>query len=366
MDLKDKLLQVSERLSKTKDTVKTEEATKNAFIMPFINALGYDVFDPEEVVPEMDCDLTKSGDKLDYAIMNNGKAIILIECKHCNVNLSLHNSQLSKYYAASNAKFGILTNGVEYRFFADLDKSNIMDDEPFFIFDMQDFTNEDIERLKKFHKSYFNESQILDTAQELKYLTALKVILSGEFNNPSADFVKFLSRQIYKGQVTQNIINLFQPLVRKSIQDIISDVISDRLNVALLNEERAEKTTPTEVEEPEEKLPDNVVFYDKETGIATTTEELDAFNIVKAILCKDIDPSQIAYKDTKSYFAIGLKKNPSRYWICRVFIGNRAKNITIPTADWSELHCHELENLNEIYNHSEALLSILKYYTDKE
>lgn len=118
MDLKDKLLQVSERLSKTKDTVKTEEATKNAFIMPFINALGYDVFDPEEVVPEMDCDLTKSGDKLDYAIMNNGKAIILIEYKHCNVNLSLHNSQLSKYYAASNAKFGILTNGVEYRFFA--------------------------------------------------------------------------------------------------------------------------------------------------------------------------------------------------------------------------------------------------------
>lgn len=68
MDFKDNVLQLAERIKKQKDAIQTEEATKNAFIMPIITALGYDVFNPFEVVPEMDCDLTRKGDKIDYAI----------------------------------------------------------------------------------------------------------------------------------------------------------------------------------------------------------------------------------------------------------------------------------------------------------
>ena len=365
MDFKDSLQQIAERITKTKDSIKTEEATKNAFIMPFINALGYDVFDPEEVVPEMDCDLTKSGDKLDYAIMENGKPTILIECKHCNSNLNLHFSQLAKYYAASNAKFGVLTNGIEYRFYADLDKANIMDEEPFLVFNMLDFTTEETERLKKFHKRMFNEFMILNSAQELKYLTALKAILEQEFNSPTTEFVRFLARQIYKGQVKENVINLFTPLVKKSIQDLISETIADRLNIALQNEERAEIQTPQQPPEETEKLPDNIVFKDKESGITTTTEEIEAFNIIKAILCKDLDVDKIWYKDTKSYFAIGLAKNPSYYWFCRIFIGYQKKNITILTSDGSATNCYEFKNVNDIYSFSDELRAIAKYYIDK-
>lgn len=365
MDIKDLLLQIADRIRKTKDAIKTEEATKNAFIMPFINALGYDVFNPTEVVPEMDCDLTKSGDKLDYAIIADGKPILLIECKHCNVNLSLHNTQLAKYYASSNAKFGVLTNGIEYRFFADLDKSNIMDETPFFVFNMLDFTTEEVEKLKNFHKSYFNEGTILSTAQELKYVTALKEILENEFNEPSAEFVRYFARQIHKGQITQNIINVFQPLVRKSIQDIISDTIADKLNLAFQSEERNEQPKTQEEPNQEKQLPDNVVYYNEKTGVTTTTEEIEAFNIIKAILCKDIDTTELAYKDNTRYFVVGLKKNPSNYWICRIFIGNRAKNITIPTADWSSTECYEIKNISDIYNYTDELRNILKYYTDK-
>ena len=86
MDFQDIIRQLVERIEKMKDNVLTEEATKNAFIMPFINALGYDVFNPTEVVPEFICDIgTKKGEKIDYAIMQDGKPVILIASIACRI-----------------------------------------------------------------------------------------------------------------------------------------------------------------------------------------------------------------------------------------------------------------------------------------
>ena len=159
MDFKDILYQLSERINKQRDLIATEEATKNAFIMPMISALGYDVFNPLEVIPELDCDLVKKkGEKIDYAINRNGETIILIECKHCAQNLSLHDTQLKRYFVASKARFGVLTNGIEYRFYTDLESPNIMDEKPFLVVNMLDLSESDIEQLKKFHKSYYNGS----------------------------------------------------------------------------------------------------------------------------------------------------------------------------------------------------------------
>lgn len=157
MDFKDQLKQFSERVMMLKENILTEEATKNAFIMPFIQLLGYDVFNPLEVIPEMDCDLVKKkGEKLDYAIMREGEAILLIECKHWQQNLELHETQLQKYYVASKAKFGLLTNGIIYRFYTDLEKENIMDEVPFLEINLESIREAQIEELKKFHKSYFD------------------------------------------------------------------------------------------------------------------------------------------------------------------------------------------------------------------
>lgn len=98
MDFKDTIKQLADRIEKLKDNIQTEEATKNAFIMPFINALGYDVFNPLEVLPEMTCDIgTKKGEKIDYAIMKDDQPILLIECKHWKQDLNLHDNQLTLF-----------------------------------------------------------------------------------------------------------------------------------------------------------------------------------------------------------------------------------------------------------------------------
>ena len=129
MDFKDQIKQLSDRVVKLKENIQTEEATKTAFIMPMIQALGYDVFDPTEVVPEYTCDIgIKKGEKIDYAIHKDGQPIILIECKHWKEDLSSHNGQLFRYFHVSNARFGILTNGIIYRFYTDLVEKNKMDE----------------------------------------------------------------------------------------------------------------------------------------------------------------------------------------------------------------------------------------------
>ena len=171
MDFKDAIKQLADRVGKLKDNIQTEEATKNAFIMPFINALGYDVFNPLEVLPEMTCDIgTKKGEKIDYAIMKDDQPILLIECKHWKQDLNLHDNQLLRYFNVSKAKFGLLTNGIIYRFYTDLKEPNIMDDKPFLEVDITDLRDNQIEELKKFHKSYFDVDNILNSASELKYM----------------------------------------------------------------------------------------------------------------------------------------------------------------------------------------------------
>ena len=111
MDFKDQIKQVGERVVKLKDQIKTEEATKTALIMPFIQCLGYDVFNPLEVVPEFTADIgIKKGEKVDYAILKDGQPTILIECKWWGENLILHDSQLFRYFHTTKAKFGILMN----------------------------------------------------------------------------------------------------------------------------------------------------------------------------------------------------------------------------------------------------------------
>ena len=355
MDFKDKLIQLSERIEKQKEGIATEEATKNAFILPLISALGYDVFDPFEVVPEVDCDLTKKkGEKIDYAIKKDGETILLIECKHCAQNLNLHDTQLKKYFVASNARFGVLTNGVEYRFYTDLVKPNIMDDKPFLKIDMLDLSDNEIEQLKKFHKSYYDVDNILSTAQELKYTTELRSLITEEFNNPSSEFVKYFTKQVYDSPVSQKVLEQFTPLVKKAISAIINETISDRLGLAIKSGNEEEKQVDVPVVNEKKPLPEGVVFMDEETGIVTTQEEIDSWLIVKAILRPVIDINRVAYRDALSYFAILLDDN-NRKPICRMYFNAKSvKYIGIPDSDNKDTK-YEIKSLDDIYNYSSQL-----------
>ena len=364
MDFKDLVFQLAERISKQKDNVGTEEATKNAFIMPLISALGYDVFNPFEVVPELDCDLVKKkGEKIDYAIKKDEETILLIECKRCGQNLSLHDTQLQKYFVASNARFGVLTNGIEYRFYTDLEKPNIMDSKPFLIVNMLDLSENDLEQLKKFHKSYYDVDNILSTAQELKYTMELRKLISAEFENPSNDFVKLFTKPIYNGTVNQRVIDQFAPLVKKALLDIINDIISERLGLALTSKDNQDKavvennTAGTEIKH----LPEGVVFMDEEKGIITTQEEIDSYHIVKAILCPIVDVSRIFYRDAQSYFAILFDDN-NRKPICRMYFNAKSvKYIGLFDKDKKETRC-VIKSLDDIYKYSEKLQETVRYY----
>lgn len=344
MDFKDNIIKLAERIKVQRDAVKTEEATKTSFIMPMIATLGYDIFNPFEVIPEMDCDLTKQSDKIDYAIQKDGKTILLIECKQCSSNLDLHNTQLAKYYAASNARFGVLTNGTEYRFYADLDKNNIMDEKPFLVVDMLDLSDEGIEQLKKFHKSYFNESNILSTAQELKYSTDIKRIIRKELEEPSWDFVRFFAKQTYQWAFGQNAMKQFAPIVKESFASIINEIIQERLNLASKIEKTEESTVETNESSNE--------------GVITTDEEIEAYNIIRGIIGKDIPASKVEYKDYKSYFVISVYKH--YYWICRLRFGSRKKTISFPVEDYKGEKSVEIKSLDDIFKYTEHFYEALK------
>ena len=362
MDFKDAILQLADRISKLKDNIATEEATKNAFIMPMISALGYDVFNPLEVVPELDCDLVKKkGEKIDYAIIKDGVPILLIECKHIDQDLTLHDTQLQKYFVASNARFGVLTNGIEYRFYTDLDKQNIMDERPFLVVNMLEISEAEIEQLKKFHKSYYDVEEILSTAQELKYMTDVKGILNKEFANPSKEFVKYIIRPIYSGQIKENVLDIFTPIVKKSIASIIKERIAEKLNLAIkTNDEPA--PAQQEPEKPkEEELPEGVVALDKETGVTTTQEEIDAFLIVKAILRQVVDIHRVYYRDTLSYFGILLDDN-NRKPICRMYFNAKSAKY-IATIDENKKETkHEIKSLDDIYEYADAIKAAVGFY----
>lgn len=358
-DFKDIVLQLSEKIDKQRDGIQTEEATKNSFIMPMIAAWGYDVFNPFEVVPEMDCDLTKKGDKIDYAIMKDEKPILLIECKHCKQNLDLHSSQLAKYYAASNARFGVLTNGIEYRFYADLTKKNIMDEKPFLIVNMRDLSDTDIEQLKKFHKSYYNEEEILSTAQELQITIQVKNLLNSDFQQPSDEFTRYFVRSLNDGKYNAKLVEQYRPIVKKSIAAVINDIISERLNVAIKNEgevaaQQKDKQEEVSQSDNQEKLPDGVIVNDKESGIVTTQEEIDGYNIIRSILWQYVEVSRIKYKDFKSYFSINLDGSVW-WWICRLYIGKKSMKICIPKDDYKTNEWISLEGLDDIFKYADRL-----------
>jgi hypothetical protein len=366
MDFKDIIKQMSERVEKLKDSLQTEEATKNALIMPFIQALGYDVFNPLEVVPEFTCDVgTKKGEKIDYAIMKDGVPILLIECKHCSEDLTTHDNQLLRYFHVSPAKFGILTNGINYRFYTDLETANKMDEKPFLEIDMLDLRNNQIDELKKFHKTYFDIDSILSSASELKYTSELKNILIKEFANPSPELVKLLAKQIYDGTITSKLLEQFTALVRRTIATHINDIISDRLKNAIeLHEDDKPQSQQEPKSETKKELPDGVLYMSDDGTIVTTQEEIDGFNIVKAILYEVIDIEKITYRDAQSYFSI-LFDNNNRKPICRLYFNSQTVKYISVFDNTKKETKNKIESLSDIYKYSKEIKDIVAFYLEK-
>jgi hypothetical protein len=348
MDLKDQLKQLGERIVKLKDKIETEEATKNAFIMPFIQHLGYDVFNPLEFVPEFTCDIgTKKGEKIDYAIIKDGEPVILIECKHWGQDLSLHDNQLIRYFNVSKAKFGIITNGIVYRFYTDLVEKNKMDITPFFEFDLTNIKEHQINELKKFHKSNFDIEQILSTAADLKYMTEIKNILKTELVNPSEQFIKIIAKQAYDGLLTSKYVDYFGKIIKESFQSLINDTFNDRLKSALKAEAEKEEK---EVQEKE------LLILDK-NEIETTNEELEGFYTIRTMLKDHVIPERLSYSDFKSYLSIILDGS-SRKAVCRLYFNSKQKYISTFDKDRKEQK-NAINAIFDVFNYKDTLIETI-------
>ena len=347
MDFIDKIKELSERVEKLKGQIQTEEAAKNAFIMPLIQILEYDIFNPNEVVPEFIADVgVKKGEKVDYAIMIDNQPAILIECKCCGAKLEKHDSQLYRYFSVTKARFAVLTDGIIYKIFTDLEESNKMDKKPFFIFNMLDFDDSQVAELKKFCKSSFDLNSILSTASELKYTREIKNIINREYNNPSEEFVRFLTSQVYEGKKNQTVIEKFTEITQKAFKLFVNEIMNERFKSVISSS--AEELNSEEIIEPPKE--------DSKNKIITTEEELEGYFIVKTILKNLIDAKRIVYRDTLSYFNVLLDDN-NRKTICRLHFNASQKYIGLIGEDKKEVR-NPVECLDDIYKYQEQIIEI--------
>jgi hypothetical protein len=361
MGMSEEIANISTRISEKVDSVKTEEATKTAFILPFIRlVLGYDHTDPEEVVPEFVADVgIKQGEKVDYAIMIDGKPVILMECKSVKSDLNkVDASQLYRYFSVTDVKFGILTNGVIYRFYTDLDEPNIMDEKPFFEIDLTNVTDADEKELKQFTKTAFDLDSIVESASELKYKGEMKKIMAEQLEEPSDEFVKFFAKKVYSGKLTHNAMEMFTQITKSALNQFIKERVDKRLKIALSTSEDNDK--------PEKEL---IITHKNE--IITTEEEWNGFYVIRSILSEIVDPARVTIRDRKSYCGVLLDDNQKKI-VCRMHFNSTQKKIGLfdsqeRSAGGGRIEDKiPIEKLPELYKYSERLKNTVKPYIADE
>ena len=254
MDFTDRIRKLGDRIHERKPHIHTEEATKQSLIIPFIRELGYDIYNPAEVVPEYTADLdTRKGEKVDYAILKDGSPIILIECKDVDVTLGREQrSQLTRYFMVTRARYAILTNGIIYQFFTELDEKNQMDITPFLIIDMENLDERLVRELEYFTKDAFDADKIFSSARELRFMRDIGREIAAEFREPSRDLVRHFAKQVYSGPLTKPRMEEFSRFVREALRQHVNDQVRSRLQSAILSES---EVVPEEEDEPVSDIP---------------------------------------------------------------------------------------------------------------
>jgi len=342
MDLATRLAELQKRTVEHREVLLTEEAAKTALVMPFIQALGYDVFNPSEVVPEYTADVgIKKGEKVDYAICDGGKIKILIECKPSSSALNLsHASQLFRYFSVTDARLAILTNGVVFQFYSDVEAPNKMDDKPFFTFSMDALKPADVKTIEKFSKSDFDIDKIVQEAGFLKLQSLIRKEIEKEFAEPSEEFVRMIASRVYEGRVTSQVRENVSKLLVNTIATLVRDLVNDRLSSAL-------NASGPAIPDAEPGPPD------EEGEVMTTADELAGFHIVQAIASKLVHPKRIVMRDAKSYCAILLDDN-NRKSIARLHF-NALTIKHFGTFSGKDETRHTIGELTEIYQFGELI-----------
>lgn len=339
MGLYDDLRQLSEQIKKRQSFIKGEEATKQALVLPFLQVLGFDIYDPTEVRPEYVADFAKKKsngqfEKIDYALYVKGELGIFVECKSIDSKPEDHDGQLSRYFnSTQSVRVGVLTNGLSYRFFTDLRAQNIMDEAPFFEFNILSFSERDADALKPFTKDGFNSASVQRYAEEIISMEKITSLVDELLRNPSEDFVRFIlgTLNLVSGRITDRVIERFSPIVKRSVQSALVGMMTKSIQqeIAPAPASVVEHTPPTP--SPSDGIQPLMAEAQaaKDTapregaGVVTTEEELEIFRIVSRLCDESTVKVPIKYKDTVSYFGINI--GVVTRWFLRVFTSGPKK-----------------------------------------
>ena len=349
MSIEEKLRTLADRIKSHSSAMVTEEAVKTAIVLPFLAALDYDVFNPNEVVPEFTADAVgKKGEKVDYVIKVDNEIRILIECKPITTNLDkVHLAQLYRYFSVTSAKFAILTNGRTFHFHTDLEAPNKLDDRPFFTFDLADIQSQFIAELRKFSKSEFSIDGILQSAHRLKYTSAIKKEILGQMDAPSEEFVRLLIANVQTGRFTAAVREQFTPMVKSAFREIIRDSVQSRLSTALAETEILDPITEASAVSEDE--------------IVTTEEEREGFMIVRAIVREFLKPQRVVMRDQKSYCGI-LADNNNRKPLARLHFNRSIKYLGL--FDGEKEDRVRIDSLDQIYEFTDRPRATARLYVE--
>lgn len=350
MSINQAIEDLAARVRELKPIIETEEATKTAFIIPFIsNVLGYDVTDPREVIPEYTADIgVKKGEKVDFAIKSGDDFRFLIECKKIGEPLSLdHANQLVRYFNVTDTEFAILTNGEVYEFYAQLDAANRMDEKPFMTINLTQVDPRVFSYLEMCTKSKFDSTTIAANAEELKYIAELKKLISSLFREPTQEWVKWLACQVTTRRMTAQNVEIFTSLVKTALSQFLRDETNRRLRSAQDLEDPSPSPVADLVAEKGDRSDETA------SDIVTTDEELEGVGIIRAICCSEVPARDVVIRDAKSYCAV-LYKDNNRKPIARLYFDRQIPRIGIFDANKVETP-HDLDEIADIYQYSEEL-----------
>ncbi len=358
---------LSKRAMEQREILTTEEAAKTALVLPFIQALGYDIFDPTEVVPEFTADVgTKQGEKVDYAIMVDGEPAIVFECKQVTDSLDVDRvSQLIRYFNNTPAAIGVLTNGIVYKFFSDLDRENIMDTVPFLVIDVTKPDTKEFDELNRFTKDDFDPEDIKSSASAMKYIRGIKGYLRSCYGQPDTEFVRLLASNVLPSgsRLTQQRLDQFTELVKTAFHGFVADQINNMLRRAQeINVEPVDSESTEDDESVTGETPSSTATRSK--NIETTVEEIEAYELVKVIVGSVVDPDRIAMRDQQSYCGV-LFDNNNRRPICRLLFNDTSrKQIVIFGFDDNQREetLHPIGSVDDMSNYANQLRAVALHY----
>jgi len=288
-----------------------EQATKKSLIEPLFTCLGYDVTDPRECVPEHKEDFgrARSVKPVDYAFFKDGAPIFLVEAKQVERKLAGYDEQLGDYFAkVRGARLGVLTNGVHWRFYTDIENENVMDKKPFVEWQVLSEENPPYDFLTLLQKSQY-DAELMRTFAERRRQQNLLIEELSRLLEPAPEFIRLAIANIETRYLKEAVIDSWKPVLKAAIAEWAKQ---QRLST-VLGEVAADTTAEPQVR--------------KTRTVETTQGELYGLAIVRELLGAE---RPVEYEDTPSYFKIHLPGKP--FWaVCRlVNFGERQPILQLP------------------------------------